>query len=50
MNIIKDKELTMNKLTKIGASALFGSLAGISAANALQKSDKAARQCARIEF
>ena len=30
----KQKELTMNKLTKIGASALCGSLAGFSAANA----------------
>jgi len=28
------KELTMNKLTKLGASALCGSLAAISAANA----------------
>ena len=28
------KEIIMNKLTKIGASALCGSLAGVSVANA----------------
>jgi outer membrane protein OmpU len=34
MNSNYKKELTMNKLTKIGVSALCGSLAGVSAANA----------------
>tara|TARA_Y100000590_G_scaffold119670_1_gene136936 strand:- start:292 stop:1335 length:1044 start_codon:yes stop_codon:yes gene_type:complete len=34
MNNKQKKELTMNKLTKLGVSALCGSLAGITAANA----------------
>jgi hypothetical protein len=34
MNNIKYKELTMNKLAKIGASALCGSLAAVASAQA----------------
>ena len=34
MNINNKKELTMNKITKLGVSALCGSLAAVSAANA----------------